>query len=121
MKRLTGGRGGDVVMELVGRMEAVPEDISLTAMMGRYVIIGKINCGLTYEADPSHLVLANKIMIGVSLYRPAVLGEALSFIERTKDRVPYGELLSSKYTLEKIDEAFDGANNHDVTCVSIVL
>lgn len=121
VRRLTGGRGGDVVMELVGRPEAVPEGIGLTAMLGRYVIIGNINYGLTYEADPSRLVMANKTMIGVSLYTPAVLGQALSFIERTKNKYPYKELLSHKYPLEKINDAFDASIKRQVARASIVL
>ena len=121
VRKYTGGRGGDVVMELVGRPNVMPEGIGLTAMMGRYVIIGNINYGLTYEADPSRLVMANKTLIGVSLYTPGVLGQALAFIDRTKHKLPYEELLSSKYPLEKIDEAFRAANNLEVARASIVL
>lgn len=121
IRALTGGRGADVVMELVGRPEAVPEGIKLMAMMGRYVIIGNINIGQTYEADPSRLVMSNKTLIGVSLYPPYVLGQALDFIRRTKDRLPWDALLSRKFTLENINEAFERANRREIPRASIVL
>lgn len=121
IKRLTGGRGGDVVMELVGRPDAVPEGIAMTSMMGRYVVIGNINYGHTYQADPSRLSSANKTMIGVSLYEPFILGQALRFLEMNKDRLPFEELLSSTYPLERINEAFDAANRREVARASIVL
>ena len=119
--RLTGGRGGDVVMELVGVPDVVGEGIKLTAMGGRYVLIGNINAGATAALDPTRLVFANKSLIGVSLYEPATLGAALAFLERNRERLPLDALLSHKFPLESIDEAFGKAERREVLRASIEL
>ncbi len=54
----------------------------LLGQFGRYVEIGNINIGKTFEFDPSRFVFANKTMVGVSLYDPAVLSRALDFLGR---------------------------------------
>lgn len=121
VKRLTGHRGADIVMELVGRPDVVNDGIAMLSMLGRYVLIGNINGGLTYDADPSRLVFGNKTLIGVSLYEPHVLGLALKFLEQYKDRLPFKELLSSKFSLDQIDEAFRAADKREVARASIVM
>lgn len=121
VKRLTGERGADVVMELAGRPEVIPDGIAMTAMMGRYVLIGNINSGLTYAADPSRLVFGNKTLIGVSLYEPNVLGLALQFLQAHKGKLPFEQLLSRKYPLEQIDDAFLASEKREVTRASIVM
>ena len=49
----------------------------MLSQFGRYVEIGNINIGKTFEFDPSRFVFGNKTMVGVSLYDPAVLSRAL--------------------------------------------
>ncbi len=77
VKALTDGRGADIVMELVGRADVVPEGIRMLAQFGRYVGIGNINAGQSHPFDPSRLVMTNKSMLGVALYEPYTLGKAL--------------------------------------------
>lgn len=121
VRRLVGGRGADVVVELVGRPEVIPEGVKLAGPMGRYVLIGNINYGLTCELDPSRLVMANKTVIGVSLYPPYVLGQALDFIARNRERLPFAALLSSRFPLEDINRAFALADRREVARASIVM
>lgn len=121
IRQLTGGRGADVVMELVGQPGVLPEGIKLTGLMGRYVLIGNINAGQSFALDPSRLVMGNKSLIGVSLYEPQVLGMALAFIQRNAKKLPFGELLSRKFPLEDINQAFDLAMQRKIARASIVL
>lgn len=120
IKKLTDGRGADVVMEVVGDAAVVPEGIRMLAQHGRYVGIGCINAGQTYEADPSRLVMANKSFLGVALYEPDVLGKALRFLSRYRDKLPLDELISSKFPLTEIDEAFRKADAREVLRASLV-
>ena len=120
VKALTDGRGADVAMELVGRAEVVPEGIRMLAQFGRYVGIGNINAGHSHPFDPSRLVMTNKSMLGVALYEPFTLGKALRFLERNRDRLPLGELLSARFPLEQIDEAFAQADRRAVMRASLV-
>lgn len=121
VKKLTDGRGADVVMEVVGDAGVVPEGIGMLAQHGRYVGIGCINAGQTYEADPSRLILANKSFVGVALYEPNVLGKALRFLRDRRAQLPLDELISSKFPLEDIGEAFEKADKREVLRASLVM
>jgi threonine dehydrogenase-like Zn-dependent dehydrogenase len=107
--RLTGDWGADVVVEVAGVPDVVPEGIRMLARYGRYLEIGNISPRKTYKADPSLLVGTNRRIIGCSFYRPETLRVALDFLTRTADRYPYGDLVSHTFPLEKIDEAFAAA------------
>jgi len=107
VKELTGGWGADVVAELVGFPHVVPEGISMLGNGGRYLEVGNISFELTYEADPSKLVLDNKSIIGVLLYESWALKRALDFLSRAKDRYPFERILSRSYPLEDINKAFE--------------
>lgn len=107
----TSGRGADVVIEVVGIPAAIDEGLKFLAMYGRYVEIGNINFGRTFEFDPSSFVFSNKTMIGVSLYEPDVLSRALEFLEEWLHKIPLHKLAVATYGLEQLNEAFDNADN----------
>jgi threonine dehydrogenase-like Zn-dependent dehydrogenase len=97
VRRLTDGQGGDVVVEVVGHPSAIEEGLQMLGQFGRYVEIGNINYGKTFEFDPSRFVFGNKTMVGVSLYDPAVLARALTFLEQHQDSLPScGSLLFTR-------------------------
>jgi len=106
---LTGGRGADLVGEFVGLPAVVPEGISMVRQGGTYLEVGNISIGQTTTIDPSHLVWFNKRIVAVNMYDPAILPVALDFLARNKDRFPLAKVVSHKYPLEKIDEAFQQA------------
>lgn len=108
--RLTGGWGADVVCEVAGVPDVVPEGIRMLARYGRYLEIGNIAPRRTYKADPSLLVGANRRIIGVSFYRPETLRVGLEFLRQTRDRYPYAEMVSHTFPLERIDDAFAAAD-----------
>ena len=114
--------GADVVVEVAGVPEAVPEGIRMLARGGRYLELGNINPRATYKADPSLLVGMNRSIIGVSLYPPDVLRRAMDFLKRTKDRYPFHKLLSHDFELADINDAFAfadiGGHDHDETAAA---
>jgi threonine dehydrogenase-like Zn-dependent dehydrogenase len=109
--RLTEGWGADVVVEVAGIPDVVPEGIRMLARYGRYLEVGNIAPRHTYKADPSLLVGSNRRIIGVSFYRPETLGAALEFLLRTAQRYPYAELVTHLFPLQRIDEAFEAADS----------
>ena len=117
----TSGRGADVVVEVVGIPAAIDEGLKLLAMHGRYVEIGNINRGRTFDFDPSSFVFSNKTMIGVSLYEPDVLSRALTFLEQWQDRIPLSRLGAATYPLDQINEAFTAAESRRDVRASIVI
>jgi len=48
-----------------------------------------------------------------------VIPRALDFLVRTRDRWPWGRILSHKYPLEKINEAFAASEWHNKETTSI--
>lgn len=120
VRKLTDGQGADVVVEVVGHPSAIDEGLQMLGQFGRYVEIGNINIGKTFEFDPSRFVFGNKTMVGVSLYDPAVLTRALAFLEQHQDRLPLNRLAAAHYCLEDINEAFAAAEGKRDVRASIV-
>lgn len=110
VRELTDGQGADIVVEVVGHPSAIDEGLKMLGQFGRYLEIGNINYGKTFEFDPSRLVFANKTIVGVSLYEPVVLSRALSFLENYQDRLPLEKLAAATYPLEDINVAFAAAD-----------
>lgn len=120
VRSLTDGQGADVVVEVVGHPSAIDEGLKLLGQFGRYVEIGNINIGRTFEFDPSRFVFANKTMVGVSLYDPSVLSRALAFLEEHQHRLPFDRLAAARYSLDDINEAFAAAEDKRDVRASIV-
>jgi threonine dehydrogenase-like Zn-dependent dehydrogenase len=120
VRTLTDGQGADVVVEVVGHPSAIDEGLKMLGQFGRYVEIGNINIGKTFEFDPSRFVFANKTMIGVSLYDPEVLSRALTFLEQHQDRLPLNRLAAACYSLDDINQAFAAAEGKRDVRASIV-
>ena len=117
---LTGGWGADVVVELVGHPRVVNEGLRMLGRTGRYLEIGNINPGVTYELDPSLLVFRNITMFGMVYYEAEHLRQALELVLRTKDRYPWEKVASHTFPLERINEAFADADRGAVTRAAIV-
>ena len=120
VRKLVAGRGGDVVLEVVGSAKAVPEGINMTAPGGTYIWIGNIVRGDTIEFDPSLIIGASRKIIGLVTYDPWIIPRALDFLSRNKQRFPFHKLISHKFKLEQINEAFKAANEGKVTRAAIV-
>lgn len=120
VRKLTDGQGADVVVEVVGHPSAIDEGLKLLGQFGRYVEIGNINIGKTFEFDPSRFVFANKTMFGVSLYEPSVLSRALAFLEKYQHTLPFERLAAACYPLADINEAFAAAESRRDVRASIV-
>ena len=123
VKDLTNGRGADIVMELVGRAELLAEGIEMLSNGGTFVEIGDIVPGRQVSIDPSKL-LQGKRIIGSMMYRPALLPTILDHIVRKQKAVPFHKIVSHKFKLADINEAFPQAEWHqrqtDVTRAMLV-
>jgi threonine dehydrogenase-like Zn-dependent dehydrogenase len=107
---LTGGRGADVVGEFVGLPQAVPEGLQMVRNGGTYLEIGNISFGNSVPIDPSALVWGSKRIVGVVMYDPWVIPEALDYLVRTRTKYPHEEVVShDKYQLDDINKAFGEA------------
>jgi threonine dehydrogenase-like Zn-dependent dehydrogenase len=107
VRDLTRGHGADVVMELVGAAELVPEGVAMLRPGGIYVDIGLWFSGRTFNFDPSTIVMSGKKIMGSAMYRPGVLPLILDFLVRTQARRPFDRLISHRFELDDINSAFD--------------
>jgi threonine dehydrogenase-like Zn-dependent dehydrogenase len=112
--------GGDVVVELVGHPGVMDEGLRMTAPEGRYLEIGNINVGWKGEIDPSLLVFGNRKIIGVSHYEADHLEKALKFMQRTRERYPYDKVLSHKFPLDQVNDAFSQQADGHITRGALV-
>src|SRR5438552_765762 len=84
----------------------VPEGLEMLRTGGTYLEIGTISRGVGVELEPAQLVWGSKKIIGVVMYDPWVIPQALDFLVRSRERVPFDRLISQKFPLEEIDAAF---------------
>jgi D-arabinose 1-dehydrogenase-like Zn-dependent alcohol dehydrogenase len=117
---LTDNWGADVVAELVGHPRVCNEGLRMVGRTGRYLEIGNINPGLTYELDPSQLIFGNRSILGMVYYEAEHLQQALDLLRRTRERYPWQRVVSHTFPLERINEAFVEADQGRVTRAAIV-
>jgi threonine dehydrogenase-like Zn-dependent dehydrogenase len=102
---VTRGRGADIVLELAGYGELVPEGLSMLGPQGAFVSIGNIVPGRPTTFEP-RLLGGSKRMIGSTMYRPVMVSRMLDFILKHRQRLPIGKVISHKFQLAEIDRAF---------------
>jgi D-arabinose 1-dehydrogenase-like Zn-dependent alcohol dehydrogenase len=106
VKQLTGGHGADGVMELVGSAAVFPEGIAMLCSGGVYMEIGNINQKQRVEISPAELVHGGKTILGLMWYQPESLKKALTLLSTRADRYPFHKILSHKYPLSEVTQAF---------------
>ena len=86
----------------------------------RYVEIGNISPGLTYDADPSFWVTNNCSIFGVHVYEARHLREALSLLDRGRQRYPFQKIVSHRFPLEQVNEVMATQAEGHITRSSLV-
>ncbi len=97
--------GVDVVFEVAGIKELVPQGVQLLRPGGDYILVGLVH------PDSELLITAEQIIRkcisikGVHNYAPWHLEEAIAFLERNQGNFPFEKLVSPPYQLENLEEA----------------
>ncbi|HMC80472.1 MAG TPA: zinc-binding dehydrogenase, partial [Acidimicrobiia bacterium] len=120
VRNLTNGWGAEVVCELVGFSQVIPEGLRMLAVGGRYLEIGTFYPGSSIDLDPGRLVAANHRIEAVMLYDAASLAAAVNFLARNAARLPLDHVLVD-YPLDQINEAFIDQLSSRSTRASIVM
>ena len=102
---LTGNQGADVVVELVGLGELVAEGVGMLRPGGTFVEIGNLMPGRTATFEPRTL-LRSKRIVGSIAYRPAYMSSMLEFVVRNHRTMPLRKIISHKFALADINDAF---------------
>jgi alcohol dehydrogenase len=113
--------GADVVIEVCGIPDVVPQALRMLRVGGRYVLAGLVNPQANVTID-ANLLVKNWINLrGVHNYHPRNLIQALDFVMDNKHRFPFADIVDSKFPLDEIDTAFRKAAERSVLRAAIVL
>ena len=103
VRDLTEGIGADLVMEVAGVPQTIPEGLALVRRGGTFIEIGQTLRVSTLQG------LAQLRILAMQHYDPWVIPACLDFLVRTKDKYDLLSIGSHKFPLEQINEAFDAA------------
>ena len=116
---LTGGRGVDLAVEVSGAEAALVNSIDWLGIGGNCLTLGYVFPHADITVDAHKIVTKCLTVRGNHNYHPSALGDALRFVETTRKRYPFKELVGEVYPLEEINAAFDRAMQGDLIRVGI--
>ena len=108
VKALTGGRGADVVFELVGTAETMPQAVGMLAKRGTLVFVGYSFDSL--ETHPIGLVIGEVSIMGSVGNTLEELEEAVRLLGEGKVKT----LVDRELPLERFDEGLDAVREGEV-------
>lgn len=98
--------GADAVIETAGVPDALRDGLALLRPAGRYVTAGLVMASAPVDLDASALVRGMVTLRGVHNYHPDHLARALDFVARTRESLPFAELVGGRASLVDVDHAF---------------
>ena len=107
VKEMTGGRGGEIVIEAAGAVPAFGEGLQLACKGGSYLIVGLWSAPGTVAVEPRFLNNQNLRVIGTALYEGRHIHGAIQVARRHHDRLPMAEALTHKVPLAECQKALD--------------
>ena len=113
VKSATGG-GADVVVEVVGKSDALREGVRMLDRTGRYLVMGSVVPKQPVKLDPSLWVGGNLSLHGVALYPKEALLAAVRFLAEATE-LPLGDMVAS-YPLQDVNEAMAAAQSREDVC-----
>jgi threonine 3-dehydrogenase len=92
----------DVAVELSGASSAVRRCLDALDVGGRLVLVGSVAPAPPVLLDPERVVRGWHTVTGVHNYEPRHLREALGLLERTREAVPWAELVTPAASLAEL-------------------
>jgi putative phosphonate catabolism associated alcohol dehydrogenase len=115
-----GPDGADVVIEVCGVPEVIPQGLRMLRTGGRYVLGGLVNPGADVTVDANLIVRQWITLRGIHNYHPRHLVQALDFVMASRDRYPFRDIVDSRFTLAQLDLAFTRAAERSVLRAAVV-
>jgi len=98
----------DVAIELSGASAAVARCLDALDVGGRLVLAGSVAPAPAVPLDPERVVRGWLTVTGVHNYEPRHLRAALRLLDRTRDAVPWGELVTPAAPLAAVGALLTG-------------
>ncbi|MFJ3404708.1 zinc-binding dehydrogenase [Promicromonospora sp. NPDC090134] len=100
--------GGDVAIELSGSSPAVARCLDALDVGGRLVLAGSVTPSPAVPLDPERVVRRWLTVTGVHNYEPRHLRAALDLLERTRETVPWSDLVTPAVGLDQVGRLLSG-------------
>ena len=115
VRRLTGSRGADVVIEASGAPEAVPQALDLVRDGGRVIVVGQYTDHGDIALNPHRQINRKHVEIrGCWGSDYSHFHRAVRLAAKWSDRIPWRELASRQYPLEKAGDALAAVEKREV-------
>lgn len=107
IRDMTGGYGADVVLECVGRPQAVVEGMEMCRDGGKYLVLGHYCDAGPIEFNP-HVITRKQLQVfGSWSSEPRHLKRAIDFLAANRERFPFHEMVTHRFSLEDANEALN--------------
>jgi threonine dehydrogenase-like Zn-dependent dehydrogenase len=107
VRTLTGGYGADVVLECVGMPAAVVEGMEMCRDGGKYLVLGHYCDAGPISWNP-HVITRKQLQVfGSWSSEPRHMKAALAFLRETRERFPFHEMVSHRFSLKQANEALE--------------
>ena len=116
---LTGGRGGDLIVEASGGLTAFREGLEMVRFGGRYLVIGQWTDYGLLSANPALLTRKVIRVQGVFSAGPRHIIRSLQAMRTIVDR-PVEKLITHRYELEEVNDGFE-AHERLEAMVAVIL
>lgn len=96
----------DVVIEVAGSPDLIPEGIQLLRPGGHYAWVGMVHPGSQLQLTGEAVIRGCLHIHGTHNYTPADLVDAVHFLQRHATRFPWESLVSEPLPIAQLDQAF---------------
>jgi threonine dehydrogenase-like Zn-dependent dehydrogenase len=103
---ITEGRGPEVVVECSGVPQAFNEGLDVIRKGGRYLVMGQTSA-TTVPVSPGIVTAKGIAVVGASGASIPHYFRALQCISVRRDRYPFADIVTHKFRLENINEAYE--------------
>ena len=113
VRRATGGRGVDIVIEASGAPGAIPQGLDMVRDGGRMVVCGHYTDNGAVEIHPHWQINRKHVeLLGCWGVRYDHFHRAVELAARFGDVKPWREMVSGRYTLEQAGDALAAVETH---------
>ena len=109
VKKLTSERGVDLALELSGASGAMADGLNQLRTGGRYILVGAVSPVAPTPIFEEDIIRRMISIYGVHNYTPPDLAEALRFLKDNYNEFPFSSLVTDKFRLDQVEEAFQHA------------